>query len=1029
MSGSRFNLSALAVRERSITLFLIVLVTIAGIYAFFGLGRAEDPPFTVKQMTVISVWPGATAQEMQDQVAEPLEKRLQELKWYDRTETYTRPGMAFITLSLQDKTPPAEVQEAFYQARKKLGDESLNLPAGTIGPMINDEFADVTFALFALKAKGEPQRQLVRDAEAMRQQLLHVPGVKKVNIIGEQAERIYIAFSHDRLATLGLSPQDIFNALNNQNALKAAGSIETRGAQMFIRLDGAFDELQKIRDTPVVAQGKTLRLSDVATVERGYEDPPTMLIRNQHEPALLLGIVMREGWNGLALGKALDAETAKINASLPLGMTLSKVTDQSVNISSAVDEFMIKFFVALLVVMVVCFVSMGWRVGVVVAAAVPLTLAVVFVMMEAAGINFDRVTLGSLILALGLLVDDAIIAIEMMVVKMEEGYDRVKASAYAWSHTAAPMLAGTLVTAIGFMPNGFAQSTAGEYTSNMFWIVGLALIASWFVAVVFTPYLGVKILPAIPKVEGGHAAIYDTPRYNRFRRMLSRVIAGKWRVAGAVVAIFILAISGMGLVKKQFFPTSDRPEVLVEVQMPYGTSIEQTRAATAKIEAWLSQQPEANIVTAYIGQGSPRFYLAMAPELPDPSFAKIVILTDSETSREALKFRLREAVASGLAPDARVRVTQLVFGPYSPFPVAWRVSGPDVGTLRDIADKVKGVLQASPMMRTVNTDWGSRVPVLHFTLDQNRLQATGLTSSAVAEQLQFLLSGVPITAVREDIRSVEVMGRAAGDIRLDPAKIEGFTLVGNAGQRVPLSQIGKIEIGMEDPILRRRDRTPTITVRGDIADNLQPPDVSVAIMKQLQPIIDTLPAGYRIEMAGSIEESGKATQAMIPLFPIMIALTLLIIILQVRSLSAMVMVFLTAPLGLIGVVPTLLIFNQPFGINALVGLIALSGILMRNTLILIGQIDHNQKDGLDPFHAVVEATVQRARPVLLTALAAVLAFIPLTHSVFWGTLAYTLIGGTLGGTAITLVFLPAMYAIWFRIRPAEQRVQSPAENV
>ncbi|ENO0298266.1 efflux RND transporter permease subunit [Enterobacter asburiae] len=1029
MSGSRFNLSALAVRERSITLFLIVLVTIAGIYAFFGLGRAEDPPFTVKQMTVITVWPGATAQEIQDQVAEPLEKRLQELKWYDRTETYTRPGMAFITLSLQDKTPPAEVQEEFYQARKKLGDESQRLPAGVIGPMINDEFSDVTFALFALKAKGEPQRQLVRDAEGLRQQLLHVPGVKKVNIIGEQAERIYISFSHDRLATIGLSPQDIFNALNSQNALAAAGSIETRGAQIFIRLDGAFDELQKIRDTPFIAQGKTLKLSDVATVERGYEDPPTMLIRNQHEPALLLGIVMREGWNGLALGKALDAETAKINDSLPLGMSLTKVTDQSVNIRSSVDEFMIKFFVALLVVMVVCFVSMGWRVGVVVAAAVPLTLAVVFVVMEAAGINFDRVTLGSLILALGLLVDDAIIAIEMMVVKMEEGYDRIKASAFAWSHTAAPMLAGTLVTAIGFMPNGFAQSTAGEYTSNMFWIVGLALIASWFVAVVFTPYLGVKILPAIPKVEGGHDAIFNTPRYNRFRQLLARVIARKWRVAGSVVAIFILAVLGMGLVKKQFFPTSDRPEVLVEVQMPYGTSIEQTSAAAAKIEAWLGQQPEAKIVTAYIGQGSPRFYLAMAPELPDPSFAKIVILTDSETSREALKLRLRDAVANGLAPEARVRVTQLVFGPYSPFPVAWRVSGPDVEQVHDIADRVKAVLQASPMMRTVNTDWGSRVPVLHFTLDQNRLQATGLTSSAVADQLQFLLSGVPVTSVREDIRSVDVIGRAAGDIRLDPAKIEGFTLVGNAGQRVPLSQIGKIEIGMEDPILRRRDRTPTITVRGDIANNLQPPDVSVAVMKQLQPIVDALPPGYRIDMAGSIEESGKATQAMIPLFPIMIALTLLIIILQVRSISAMVMVFLTAPLGLIGVVPVLLIFNQPFGINALVGLIALSGILMRNTLILIGQIDHNQKEGLEPFQAVVEATVQRARPVLLTAMAAVLAFIPLTHSVFWGTLAYTLIGGTLGGTIVTLVFLPAMYAIWFRIRPAEQRVQPLAENV
>ncbi|ELP5692611.1 MULTISPECIES: efflux RND transporter permease subunit [Enterobacter] len=1018
MSGGRFNLSALAVRERSVTLFLIILVTLAGIFSFFGLGRAEDPPFTVKQMTVITVWPGATAQEIQDQVAEPLEKRLQELKWYDRTETYTRPGMAFITLSLQDKTPPSQVQEEFYQARKKLGDETKNLPAGVMGPMINDEFSDVTFALFALKAKGEPQRLLVRDAEALRQQLLHVPGVKKVNIIGEQAERIYISFSHDRLATLGLSPQDIFTTLNSQNALTAAGSIETRGAQIFIRLDGAFDKLQKIRDTPLIAQGKTLRLSDVATVERGYEDPPTLQIRNQQEPTLLLGIVMREGWNGLALGKALDAETANINANMPLGMTLTKVTDQSVNIRSSVDEFMIKFFVALLVVMVVCFVSMGWRVGIVVAAAVPLTLAVVFVVMEASGINFDRVTLGSLILALGLLVDDAIIAIEMMVVKMEEGYDRIKASAYAWSHTAAPMLAGTLVTAIGFMPNGFAQSTAGEYTSNMFWVVGLALIASWFVAVVFTPYLGVKILPDIAKVEGGHAAIYDTPRYNRFRHTLSRVIARKWIVAASVVAIFTLAVLGMGLVKKQFFPTSDRPEVLVEVQMPYGTSIEQTSAATAKIEAWLRKQPEASIVTAYIGQGSPRFYLAMAPELPDPSFAKVVVMTDSEKSREALKFRLREAVARGLAPEARVRVTQLVFGPYSPFPVAWRVMGPNVDKLRDIAENVKGVLQASPMMRTVNTDWGSRVPTLHFTLDQNRLQATGLTSNAVAQQLQFLLSGVPITSVREDIRSVQVTGRAAGDIRLDPAKIEGFTLVGNAGQRVPLSQIGEIEIRMEDPLLRRRDRTPTITVRGDIAENLQPPDVSTAIMKQLQPLVDSLPPGYRIEMAGSIEESGKATQAMAPLFPIMIALTLLIIILQVRSLSAMVMVFLTAPLGLIGVVPTLLLFNQPFGINALVGLIALSGILMRNTLILIGQIDHNQKDGLDPFHAVVEATVQRARPVLLTAMAAVLAFIPLTHSVFWGTLAYTLIGGTLGGTIITLVFLPAMYAIWFRIKPA-----------
>jgi multidrug efflux pump subunit AcrB len=1017
VSQGRFNLSALAVRERAITLFLIFLISAAGILAFVQLGRAEDPPFTIKQMTIVTAWPGATAQEMQDQVAEPLEKRMQELRWYDRTETFTRPGLAFTMVSLRDNAPPSQVQEEFYQARKKISDEARKLPAGVIGPMVNDEYADVTFALFALKAKGEPQRQLVRDAEVLRQQLLHVAGVKKVNIIGEQSERIFVSFSHDRLATLGVSPQDIFAALHSQNVLTPAGSIETKGPQVFLRVDGALNTLGKIRQTPIVAQGRTLKLSDVATVERGYEDPATFLVRNGGEPALLLGVVMRDDWNGLDLGKALEAEVTQINAALPMGMTLTKVTDQAVNIASAVDEFMVKFFVALLVVMVVCFVSMGWRVGIVVAAAVPLTLAAVFVVMAASGKNFDRITLGSLILALGLLVDDAIIAIEMMVVKMEEGYDRVAASAYAWSHTAAPMLSGTLVTAIGFMPNGFARSTAGEYTSNMFWIVGIALIASWVVAVVFTPYLGVKLLPNLKKVEGGHDAIYDTPRYNRFRQLLGRVIARKWIVAASVVTLFVVSVLGMALVKKQFFPTSDRPEVLVEVQMPYGTSIEQTSAATAKVEAWLAKQDEAKVVTAYIGQGAPRFFLAMSPELPDPSFAKIVVLTGNDKEREALKFRLRHAVADGLAPEAQVRVTQIVFGPPSPFPVAYRVMGPDTNKLRAIAAEVEAVLQASPMMRTVNTDWGPRVPTLHFTLDQDRLTAVGLSSSAVAQQLQFLLSGAPLTEVREDIRSVQVMGRAAGDVRLDPAKISGLSLVGAGGQRIPLSQVGKVDVRMEDPILRRRDRTPTITVRGDIAEGLQPPDVSTAITQQLQPIMDKLPGGYRIVEAGSIEEAGKATVAMLPIFPIMLAATLLIIILQVRSISGMVMVFLTSPLGLIGVVPTLLLFQQPFGINALVGLIALSGILMRNTLILIGQIRENEEAGLDPFRAVVEATVQRARPVILTALAAILAFIPLTHSVFWGTLAYTLIGGTLAGTVLTLVFLPAMYSIWFGIRP------------
>jgi multidrug efflux pump subunit AcrB len=1017
MSESRFNFSALAVRDRSITLFLILLISLAGLISFFKLGRAEDPAFTIKVMTIITAWPGATAQEMQDQVAEKIEKRMQELRWYDRTETYTKPGLAFTVLTLLDSTPPAEVQEQFYQARKKVSDEAINLPPGVIGPMVNDEYADVTFALYALKAKDEPQRLLVRDAEMLRQQLLHVPGVKKVNIVGEQSERIYVEFSQERLATLGVSPQTIFAALNNQNLLTPAGSIETNGPQVFIRVDGAFSELQKIRDTPIVIQNRTLKLSDIAEVKRGYEDPATFLVRNGGEPALLLGIIMKEGWNGLDLGKALEEKVKAMNAEMPLGMSLTSVTNQAVNISASVDEFMMKFFAALLVVMLVSFLSMGWRAGIVVAAAVPLTLALVFIVMAMTGKNFDRITLGSLILALGLLVDDAIIATEMMVVKIEEGLSRVAAAAYAWSHTAAPMLSGTLVTAVGFMPNGFARSSAGEYTSNMFWIVGIALIASWIVAVIFTPYLGVKLLSGIKKIEGGHDALYNTPRYHQMRQLLARIIARKGQVALGVIGLFVVAVLGMGIVKKQFFPVSDRPEVLVEVQMPYGTAITQTSAAAAEVEAWLAKQKEAHIVTAYIGQGAPRFYFSMGPELPDASFAKIVVRTNSEHEREALKLRLREAVTDGLAQQARVRVTQLVFGPYSPFPVAYRVSGSDPEKLRVIAADIQRVMNESPMMRTVNSDWGSRTPTQHFVLNQDRLQAMGLTSADVAQQLQFLLTGVPVTVVREDIRTVQVIARSAGDTRLDPSRIADFTLAGANGQRIPLSQLGEFEVRAEEPIIRRRDRVPTITVRGDIDEALQPPDVSAVITKQLQPIIEKLPEGYRIVEAGSIEESGKASTAMLPLFPIMIAITLLIIIFQVRSISAMFMVFLTSPLGLIGVVPTLIIFQQPFGINALVGLIALSGILMRNTLILIGQIEHNKQAGLDPFNAVVEATVQRARPVILTALAAIFAFIPLTQSVFWGALAYTLIGGTLAGTVLTLMFLPAMYAIWFKIKP------------
>jgi multidrug efflux pump subunit AcrB len=1017
-----FNLSAIAVREGSVTLFLIIAISLAGAFSFLKLGRAEDPSFTIKRMTIITAWPGATAREMQDQIAEPLEKRLQELQWYDYAETFTRPGLAFTTVSLKDSTPPSEVQEEFYQARKKMGDEALKLPRGVSGPFLNDEYSDVTFALYALKAAGEPQRLLAREAESIRQRLLHVPGVKKVNIIGERPERIFVNFSYTRLANLGVSARDIFAALAAQNRVTPAGSIETQGPQVFMRLDGAFDDLQKIQDTPIVAQGRTLKLADIAEVKRGYEDPPTYLIRHQGEPAVELGVIMRDRWNGLDLGKALATEVSAMSADMPVGLSLTKITDQGVNISEAVNEFMLKFFVALAVVIVVSLLSLGWHVGIVVAAAVPLTLAGVFIIMLVTGRDFDRITLGALILALGLLVDDAIIVVEAMVVKMEEGFDRIVASTKAWEITAAPQLSGTLVTAIGLMPVGFAKSSSGEYAGNIFWIVFFALIISWFVAVAFTPYLGVKLLPDIKPIQGGHTAIYGTRNYQRLRHIISGAVRNKVKVVCAVVAIFFVAVLGMGGLRQQFFPISDRPEVFVEVQMPYGTSIEQTTAAVGKIESWLKKQPEAKIVTSYIGQGAPRFYLAISPELPDPSFAKIIVLTPDSTAREALKLRVREAVAQGfLAPEAKVRATQIVFGPYSPFPVAFRVSGPDVAKVRLIAEEVRAVMLASPNMRQVNTDWGVRQPTIHFILNQDRLRSFGLSSDDASEQLQFLLTGADVTQVREDIRSVEVVARSAGVERLDPAHIGSFTLTGSAGQRVPLDQIGEAEVRMEEPIMRRRDRETTITVQGDVSEDMQPPDVSTALLGQLKPIIAALPAGYHITAGASIEEADKANVALAQVFPLMLVLMLTVIMLQVRSFPAMFMVILTAPLALVGMVPTLMLFSQPFGFNAILGFFGLAGIIMRNTLILIGQIHSNEHDGLDPYHAVVEATVQRSRPVALTAVAAVLAFIPLTQSVFWASLAFTLIGGTLGGTILTLLFLPALYALWFRIKsPREE---------
>ena len=1015
MNASGFNLSALAVRERAVTLFLLLAVTAAGIFAFQKLGRAEDPTFTVKTMAVSAAWPGATTDEMQRQVVDPLEKRLQELVYYDRVETTVRPGLMLMKVFFRDSMPPAKLQSEFYQARKKLSDQASSLPRGVLGPLFNDEFSDVYFALYALQAEGLPHRHLVLRAEDLRQRLLRVPGVEKINILGEQAQKIFVEVSYQRLATLGITGQQLLAALANQNDVTPAGFVEADGPRVYLRLDGAIDGLDALRNLPVAAGDRSLKLGDIAVVRRGYEDPKVFAIRNDGAPALVLGLVMKPGFNGLSLGQALNAEEVAIHHELPTGITFTKITDQAKVIDDAVHEFMVKFFTALSVVIFVSLVALGFRVGVVVALAVPLTLSAVFVVMMVTGRDFDRITLGALIISLGLLVDDAIIAIEMMVVRMEEGADRVSAATHAWSATAAPMLTGTLVTVAGFLPVGFAASTAGEYAGNIFWVVAFSLIVSWIVAVTFTPYLGVKLLPDIRQVEGGHAAIYATRNYQRLRRVVRLSVDHKWLAAGITVALFAAAAAGMGKVEKQFFPNSERSELIVEVTLPTGSAFATTEASVRKVEAAVRAIPEAGEITSYIGQGMPRFVLSFDPELPDPAFAQVVVQTADAHARDVLRGKVRQLVDAGGFPEARVRVLQIVFGPPVRFPVAFRVVGPDLDVIRRVAAQVRDVMMANPNMRLVHLDWGDRTPSLHLALDQERLRLIGLTPKEAGQQLQSYLNGTPATQVRENLRSVDVVLRSPGPERRSLGDIGDLTLTTRDGRQVPLSQVAHLESRNEDAVLKRYNRETYIRVQGDVIDGKQPPDIHAQIVPELAAVKAKLPPGYRIDTAGSVEESEKAMTALVTVFPLMLIVTLTVIMLQVRSFTTMVMVFATAPLGLVGAVPTLLVFHQPFGFNAILGLIALSGILMRNTLILVDQIHHDRAAGLSDYEAIVESTVRRARPVILTAAAAMLAFIPLTHSVFWGALAYVLIGGVGVGTLLTLLFLPALYALWFRV--------------
>ena len=1014
-----FNLSALAVRQRAVTLYFLLVAAVTGVWAFVDLGRAEDPAFTVKVMVVQASWPGATAEEMQDQVADKLERRIMEVAWLDRVETTTRPGQAILKVVFAEDTPSEKVEDLFYQVRKRAGDESVNLPAGVRGPFFDDDFSDVYFSLYAIKSPDLPLRQLTREAEEIRGHLRRVAGVKKVDLIGEREQRIFVEFDHDRLATLGLSAAQFRDALAGDNAVVPGGLIETAGPRVYLRPAADLASLDAIRDTAVATgEGRLVRVGDVADVRRGHAEPPSFIARSGGEEAVLLGVVMEAGFNGLDLAEELDAFEAEQRNHLAAGVAMEQVSNQANAIRLAVNEFELKFLVAVVVITLVGFLALGLRAGLVVALAVPLTLGITFLIMQLTGRNLDRITLGALILSLGLLVDDAIIAIEMMLVKLEEGFDRVAAAAQAWNITAGPMLAGTLVTVAGFIPIGFAESRVGEYAGNIFWILAFTLITSWVVAVVFTPYLGVKLLPKVEPHPGGADELYDTPTYQRLRRLVTWCVDHRLVVGGLTTLLMVAAILGMRFgVEQQFFPTSDRPELQVDVQLPQGSSLSATRAVADRVEEYLRQAEESEHVATYIGRGSPRFFLALDPELPDPAFAKLIVRTHGKEARQRLREKVQARIAAGDFADARVRAHPLLYGPPVPWPVTFRVMGPDVDELRGIAARVRQRIADHPNTTQAHAEWGERVSALRLTWDRQRLRLLGLTPEAVAGQVQAATDGVRATEVREDIRTVDLVTRADPATRPDLDRLGSLVIETGTGERLPLEQVADLEVVQEEPVLKRRNRTPTMEVHAELRGDVQPPDVTAEIDPTLDSIRADLPRGYRVEVGGAVEESGKARASIAGMFPVMIGVMVTLIMLSMRSFPGTIMTLLTAPLGLIGAVAGLLLADRPFGFVAMLGLIGLAGILMRNTLILAGQIQANQQSGMDDYNSVIEATLRRARPVILTALAAVLAFLPLTTSTFWGPLAVVLIGGVTVGTALTLLFLPALYALWFRAHP------------
>ncbi len=1037
-----FNLSAWAIRQRALVGYFMLIVALIGVYSYQRLGQADDPPFTFKVMVVRTLWPGASARDVEQQLTDRIEKKLQEAPHLDRLVSYSRPGESVVLFVAKDSAPPAVIPEVFYQVRKKIGDIRQTLPEGVQGPFFNDEFGDVYGNIYALVADELSYAQLKDYAERIRNALLRVKQVAKVDLFGVQEERIYVEIANAKLATLGLDLNRVLQALARQNAVAGAGFFETASDRIYLRPGGAFDTVEAVRDTVIRNGERSFRLGDLAEVRRDSIDPPAPRVRYQGHRALAIGVVMTPGGDIIQLGHDLRASIAALGTQLPLGVELAEIASQPGVVKRSIDNFVHALIEAVLIVLGVTFFSLGLRSGLVVALSIPLVLAATFLLMWQLNVGLHKISLGALILALGLLVDDAIIAVEMMWVKMEEGWERARAAAFAYTSTAGPMLSGTLVTVAGFLPIATARSSTGEYTVSIFQVNAIALLLSWLAAVVVIPWLGYRLLPdpRAPQAPGRlrrwwrrirHQApdmpvlvpgihseyeVYHTPFYRRFRAVVEWCVARRWTVIVITLALFALALAGFNQVQKQFFPASTRLELMVDLRLSEGASLPAVEAEVRKLEGILAAEPGITHFVAYVGWGSPRYYLGLDQQLPAAHYAQFVILTESVAAREALRTRLIERFASDFS-GLRASVTRVENGPPVGFPVQFRVSGPDLATLRDLANEVATVMRGNPHLSNVQFDWGEQSKAVGIDLDQDKVRLLGLSRQEVAQVLNVSLNGLAVTRYREGDEAIDVVVRGDRMSRAQLALLGDVTVPTPGGQNISLGQLGYLRYEFEPGVVWRRNRLPTITVRANVYGTIQPATVNAQIEPLLAPIRARLPDGFQLETGGSVEESAKGQGSVGAGMPMFVLVVLTVLMIQLRNFSRVVMVLLTAPLGLIGVTLFLLLLGKPFGFVAMLGTIALFGMIMRNSVILVDQIQQDIATGRSEWEAVVESTVRRFRPIVLTAAAAVLAMIPLSRDAFFGPMAVAIMGGLIVATLLTLLFLPALYAAWYRVRP------------